>query len=415
MYSKRQDVFIYEVPKELLHKTCQVIDNEQIWYSLALKMGYGNEEINRIESKSIDKRSELLLSMWSDHNHTVTELFMIFYQLKMTKAMEILRSCVDNAYHRLIRTKSKEKRIRVKKGDEERKPIVNGLPKIAYRELVDGTSKWNEQNVLGRGGFATVYKGKWKGTPVAIKRIHHQLDNSFDDVENNLREIQLMSAYRQDNILPVYGFSLADNETCLVYQLMTGGTLQQKLRNSQAPLTPEQRMNIANGVARGLWFLHSAYQTPLIHGDIKPANILLDENCLPKIGDFGLARLCHSINESMEVSTLCGTSPYMAPELKEHCIISTKTDSYSFGVVLLEIATNLPAIDANRGPLTQYVRQCRLSEFNNNETSSEARVITIALLLIGKKCTNLNAKSRLEMNEILRYFDGNKFDRLISL
>ena len=105
-------------------------------------------------------------------------------------------------------------------------------------------------------------------------------------------ELRILNAVRHDNILPLYGYSLGGDFPCLVYQFMPNGSLEDRLLCRQAvqPLTWEQRLNVARGTARGLQFLHTMSDKPLIHGDIKSANILLDKNFEPKIGDFGLAR-----------------------------------------------------------------------------------------------------------------------------
>lgn len=111
-------------------------------------------------------------------------------------------------------------------------------------------------------------------------------------MQQSLGELRILNAVRHDNILPLYGYSLGGDFPCLVYQFMPNGSLEDRLlcRQGTYPLNWEQRFNIARGTARGLQFLHTMGDKPLIHGDIKSANILLDKNFEPKIGDFGLAR-----------------------------------------------------------------------------------------------------------------------------
>lgn len=106
------------------------------------------------------------------------------------------------------------------------------------------------------------------------------------------RELKILNTVRHDNILPLYGYSQDGDIPCLVCQFMPNGSLEDRLQCRQGtfPLSWKQRFNIARGTARGLQFLHTISGKPLIHGDIKSANILLDRNYEPKIGDFGLAR-----------------------------------------------------------------------------------------------------------------------------
>lgn len=137
--------------------------------------------------------------------------------------------------------------------------------------------------------------GTWKCTSVAIKRIEQRDDSPEENniqLKQSITELHYLNAYRHDNVLPLYGYCLSGPQPCLVYQYMPGGCLEQRLRvrDSQKQLNWEKRLYIATGTARGLQFLHTIGEKPLIHGDIKSANILLDQNDEPKIGDFGLAR-----------------------------------------------------------------------------------------------------------------------------
>lgn len=136
----------------------------------------------------------------------------------------------------------------------------------------------------------------WKNTQVAIKKIEQRGPASNESyliqLEQSLRELKILNAYRHDNILSLYAYSMGGEAPCLVYQFMPNGSLEDRLsaRQGNRPLTWLQRHEIARGTARGLQFLHTIGNKPLIHGDIKSANILLDKNFEPRIGDFGLAR-----------------------------------------------------------------------------------------------------------------------------
>lgn len=173
-------------------------------------------------------------------------------------------------------------------------------------------------------------------------------------MQQSLGELRILNAVRHDNILPLYGYSLGGDFPCLVYQFMPNGSLEDRLlcRQGTYPLNWEHRFNIARGTARGLQFLHTMGDKPLIHGDIKSANILLDKNYEPKIGDFGLARegpqthythikvMYHlaRINPSLyfltrcclylKVSRVLGTRPYLPDEYLRGKKISTKVDTY---------------------------------------------------------------------------------------
>lgn len=168
---------------------------------------------------------------------------------------------------------------------------------------------------------------------------------------------------------------------------------------------------------RGLQYLHTFNKKPLIHGDIKPANILLDPCNQPKIGDFGLARE-GLINTPMEVSKVYGTRPYLPAEFIMHCTLSTKVDTYSFGVVLFELATGLKAYDKKRNPphafLARYIKS--VTELNKDDSAILNQLMDASfprndftfqlfryMLHLGVVCTQDDSNERPEMVKVLQY------------
>uniref|UniRef100_A0A2A4K933 non-specific serine/threonine protein kinase n=1 Tax=Heliothis virescens TaxID=7102 RepID=A0A2A4K933_HELVI len=231
--------------------------------------------------------------------------------------------------------------------DEITSRHVFDIPKINYEELKEATDNWSKENLLGSGGFGQVFKGEWKHLTVAVKR----LSNNHDCNKEFIREMCL-NQYRHDNILPLYGYSLGGAGECiLVCQYLPGGSLLHRLKSrTPTPLTWSQRYNIMLGVARGLLYLHTM-KPPLIHGDIKPGNILLDGNLMPKIGDFGTATLyTKKLNHENIPKTkkLIGSWPYLPGEYLRDRTLTPAVDVFSFGVVMLEVATALPVIDQSR-------------------------------------------------------------------
>lgn len=290
----------------------------------------------------------------------------------------------------------------------------NSTPQIQYHELKLATLGWRAENILGRGGFGTVYKGHWKYTEVAIKKIEYKSDDTKKNIKIQIQqsrnELRHLNSCRHDNILPLYGHSIDGPEPCLVYQFMAGGSLEKRLHGKCViPLTFNQRKTIALGTARGLQYLHTYIsEKPLIHGDIKPANVLLDNSCVPKIGDFGLVREGSSTG-SMEVSSVYGTRPYLPYEFLVNRILSTKIDTYSFGVVLFELFTALKAYDKSRG-----IDQAFLTKFMILNKNAMTHLVDKALdpadvnvdlfeklMELALHCTNENADTRPEMVYVL--------------
>lgn len=290
------------------------------------------------------------------------------------------------------------------------------IPQINYQELVEATQSWSVQNILGKGGFGTVYKGIWKNTQVAVKRIEQRgaasAENNQAQLEQSLRELRILNSCRHDNILPLFGFSVGGVEPCLVYQFMPNGSLEDRLlcRKGSPPLTWLQRHNIAQGTARGLQFLHNS--RPFIHGDIKSANILLDINFIPRIGDFGLAREGPQNNYThMKVSRVHGTRPYLPDEFLRGKQISTKVDTYSFGIVLFELATGLRAYDDSRSYklLKEHVENCtkeQLETLVDKKAVPENPAIFQHLVALGLECVKKIPKQRPKMEKVLEELEA---------
>lgn len=297
--------------------------------------------------------------------------------------------------------------------------MASSLPLIPYSELEIATNNWHGSNQLGRGGFGTVFRGKWKFTDVAIKRIEYRgsrsdLKNAMKiEMQQILNELRHLNSCRHDNILPIYGYSYGGKEPCLVYQLMGGGSLENRLSDTRNPLTMEQRKIIAIGTARGLQFLHTFSSRPLIHGDIKPANILLDVCCMPKIGDFGLAR--EGSIDSMEVSKAYGTRPFLPTEFLKDRILSTKVDTYSFGVMLFVLMTGKRAYDKSRGSGNEYLAKHvahthpqSLSQLIDHSMNikPEEELIYKKIITLGLYCTKELPAERPEMVQVMQFLES---------
>jgi len=289
------------------------------------------------------------------------------------------------------------------------------LPRIPYSELVTATDYWRKENLLGKGGFGTVFKGIWKNTEVAIKKIEPR-SSDYDEsyalqLEQSFREIKILNSLPHENILPLYAYSIDGEAPCLVYQCMKNGSLEDRLhlKHGTAPLDWLQREEIAKGTARGLQYLHTVHQKPLIHGDIKSANILLDKNLEPKIGDFGLAREGSS-DDSLKVSKIQGTRPYLPEEYIFGRNLSTKIDTYSYGIVLFELATGLPAYDKTRSTnkrLKEYVDsfdERNMFIIKDKQAGETFTDVFTYLIRLGKWCSNKLAEDRPEMTVVYEKF-----------
>ncbi|MBA0593855.1 hypothetical protein Gorai_010783, partial [Gossypium raimondii] len=172
----------------------------------------------------------------------------------------------------------------------------------------------NFANLLGSGGFGAVYKGMFSnGTMVAVKVLYGSSDKRIE--EQFMAEVSTIGRVHHFNLVRLYGFCFEQNLRALVYEYMENGSLDKFLFGEDKKLGFQQLRSIAVGTAKGIAYLHEECQHRIIHYDIKPGNVLLDAKFLPKVADFGLAKLCNRENTHVTMTGGRGTPGYAAPEL----------------------------------------------------------------------------------------------------
>ncbi|EHA8591631.1 G-type lectin S-receptor-like serine/threonine-protein kinase SD2-5 [Cocos nucifera] len=212
---------------------------------------------------------------------------------------------------------------------------ITGMPvRFSYRELQEATDNFSVK--LGQGGFGSVYLGKLPdGTQVAVK----QLEGIGQGRKEFRSEVAIIGSIHHFHLVRLRGFCAEGMHRLLAYEYMAKGSLDRWIFQNNgegSQLDWDKRYNIALGTAKGLAYLHEDCDSKIIHCDIKPENVLLDENYVAKVSDFGLAKLM-TREQSHVFTTLRGTRGYLAPEWITNYAISEKSDVYSFGMVLLEI------------------------------------------------------------------------------
>ncbi|KAL8211278.1 hypothetical protein R6Q57_005715 [Mikania cordata] len=222
---------------------------------------------------------------------------------------------------------------------------------ISIQVLKSVTNNFAEENILGQGGFGTVYKGELHdGTKIAVKRMECGVITGKGLAEFK-SEIAVLTKVRHRNLVALLGYCLDGNEKLLVYEYMPQGTLSRHLFNwpeeGLNPLEWTRRLAIALDVARGVEYLHGLAQQSFIHRDLKPSNILLGDDMRAKVGDFGLVRLAPEGKGSIE-TRIAGTFGYLAPEYAVTGRVTTKVDVFSFGVILMELITGRKALDESQ-------------------------------------------------------------------
>ncbi|CAJ2638695.1 unnamed protein product [Trifolium pratense] len=222
---------------------------------------------------------------------------------------------------------------------KENDSINSNLPIIPLIWIKQSTNNFSELCKLGEGGFGPVYKGNLvDGTEVAIKRLSITSGQGSQEFKN---EVIFIAKLQHRNLVRLLGCCIEDNEKLLVYEYMPNSSLDFHLFGTNDEkrklLDWKLRLNIINGIAKGLLYLHEDSRLRVIHRDLKASNVLLDQEMNPKISDFGLARAFEKDQAQENTRRVVGTYGYMSPEYAMEGLYSVKSDVFSFGVLLLEI------------------------------------------------------------------------------
>ncbi|KAK8555895.1 hypothetical protein V6N13_069973 [Hibiscus sabdariffa] len=273
---------------------------------------------------------------------------------------------------------------------------------FSLSELREATNNFSQENLIGEGGYAEVFKGQLKsGTFVAIKRLNRGTPEEM--TIDFLSELGIIVHVDHPNIAKLIGYGV-EGGMHLVLQLSPHGSLASILYGPKEKLNWQTRFKIALGAAEGLHYLHEGCQRRIIHKDIKASNILLSEDFDAQICDFGLAKWLPDQWTHHTVSKVEGTFGYLPPEFFMHGVVDEKTDVYAFGVLLLELITARQAIDSSQQSIVMWakllIRENKMNELvdpaldDAYDPEQLQRIAATASI-----CVHPSAANRPQMNE----------------
>eukprot|EP00268_Persea_americana_P055789 TRINITY_DN6515_c2_g1_i1.p1 TRINITY_DN6515_c2_g1~~TRINITY_DN6515_c2_g1_i1.p1 ORF type:complete len:780 (-),score=101.37 TRINITY_DN6515_c2_g1_i1:276-2615(-) len=283
------------------------------------------------------------------------------------------------------------------------------LRSFTYDQLARVTDNFKEE--LGRGSFGKVYKGflpNGINRTIAVKKIEKLAEEGEREFE---AEMKTIGRTHHRNLVRLIGFCIEGSHRVLVYEYMSNGSLADFLFKAEAPPDWNERVRIALDVARGIHYLHEDCETHIIHCDIKPQNILMDECWIAKISDFGLAKLLMP-DQTKTYTGIRGTRGYVAPEWHKSAPITMKADVYSFGIVLLELTCCRRHVEIEAAEseivLLDWVYDCfecgELDKLVGNE-EVEKKMLE-RMVWVGLWCTQEDPASRPTMKKVILMLEG---------
>ncbi|CAH8280256.1 unnamed protein product [Arabidopsis lyrata] len=278
--------------------------------------------------------------------------------------------------------------------------------RFTYSEVLQMTN--NFQRVLGKGGFGMVYHGTVNGhEQVAVKVLSQSSTQGYKEFK---AEVDLLLRVHHTNLVSLVGYCYEGDHLALIYEFLPNGDLKQHLsgKGGKSIINWSIRLRIALEAALGLEYLHIGCKPPMVHRDVKTANILLDENLKAKLADFGLSRSFQGECESQDATAIAGTPGYLDPEYYRTNRLAEKSDVYSFGIVLLEMITNQPVINQttenslitqwvgfqiNRGDILEIMDPNLRKDYDIN---SAWRALELAM-----SCANPSSSKRPSMSQVI--------------
>ncbi|KAM5550746.1 LEAF RUST 10 DISEASE-RESISTANCE LOCUS RECEPTOR-LIKE PROTEIN KINASE-like 2.5 [Rosa sericea] len=267
---------------------------------------------------------------------------------------------------------------------------------------------------LGEGGYGSVFKGKLRSGHFGAIKL---LGKSNANGEDFTSEVATIGRIHHVNVVQLVGYCVEGSKRALVYDFMPNGSLDKYIYSKEGSITLSYKKmyEIAVGVAQGIEYLHQGCEMQILHFDIKPHNILLDENFIPKISDFGLAKLYPANNSIISSVAARGTMGYIAPEMLYKNIggVSYKADVYSFGMLLMEMASRRKNLNASVDHLSQiYFPSWVHDQYNDGkdleigDATAEEKILIKKMIITALWCIQMKPSDRPSMKRVTQMLVG---------
>ncbi|XP_041028688.1 U-box domain-containing protein 33-like [Juglans microcarpa x Juglans regia] len=371
---------------------------QKVARELGEAMGKAQEELILRREIEEGKAKEREIEMMKNKIDQLMEKFQIFQERETSLKNQIVELQMerDNAV-------KEAEELRYKQGECSSWNMPRFF-EFSLLEIKEATQNFNESLKIGEGGYGNIYKGYLRQIEVAIKRLNPQsLHSSCGQGRSEFQmEVRVLSQLRHPNLVRLVGS--CPEEFALIYEYLSNGSLEDRLRcrDKSPPLSWQTRISIATELCSVLVYLHSSKPHSIVHGDLKPSNILLDANFVSKLSDFGICRvLCHD-QCSNNNTTLCritipkGTIAYVDPDFFETGVLTMKADVYSFGIILLQLLTNRPAISI-ANDVKSALGDGNLKALLDPSAGDWPIVVAQTLAELALPCCDRNQKNRPEL------------------
>uniref|UniRef100_A0A0D3FBU5 Protein kinase domain-containing protein n=2 Tax=Oryza TaxID=4527 RepID=A0A0D3FBU5_9ORYZ len=291
---------------------------------------------------------------------------------------------------------------------------TGGFKIFSTEELEKATNNFAADRVLGRGGHGVVYKGVLEDNMVVAIKKSKMMEEA--QTKEFAREMFILSQINHRNVVKLLGCCLEVEVPMLVYEFVSNGTLYHYIHGKEhtTDIALDTRLRIAAESAEALAYMHSSATPPILHGDVKTANILLDDKLNAKVSDFGASKLAPT-DEAAIATLVKGTCGYLDPEYLMTCQLTNKSDVYSFGVVVLELLTRKKALyldgpEEDRSLVSRFTTAMKaghhqeLMDSQVRKEMNDEMATEIADLLM--RCLSMNGEERPTMKEVAELGDA---------